>query len=317
MENVDYNYYEKGINTNCFAVIDLETTGFSPNHGDRIVEIGIVTIDFNSNEIDVFETLVNPKRAVTASHIHHITDEMVKHAPTFSDILGDISLLLKGKTIVGHNLRFDLMFLNYQMSKILPTFFPLKGLCTLELSKIVMPELPKRSLDFLCNYFDIKSDYSHSAISDCRATSRLFNIFKEMIIDLEGMESFNDNFCFPSEIKCEVPPLSRCLKRSEARDKIEEESTKLQSLMMRLPTNSNNPTSFDQYIDVLERAISDRILTDEESKQLFNIAKEFGMTFGQVTDLHKEYLNGLIRIYLNDNIIIKYSPFFRPGNCHS
>jgi DNA polymerase-3 subunit epsilon len=60
------------------AFLDLETTGFSPKRGDKILEIAIITTDLQGNVVDRYETLINPRREVTGVEIHQITAEMVK-----------------------------------------------------------------------------------------------------------------------------------------------------------------------------------------------------------------------------------------------
>ena len=73
-----------------FAIVDIETTGFSPKRGDKIVEIAVVTTDIDGNQVDVYETLINPNRDMGATRIHKITSAMVKKAPTFEDVLDDL-----------------------------------------------------------------------------------------------------------------------------------------------------------------------------------------------------------------------------------
>ena len=90
METRDFTYFESLVNNSQFAILDLETTGFSPKRGDKIVEIAIITVDLQGNIIEKYETLVNPNREVSASHIHKITAEMVKNAPYIEEVMEDI-----------------------------------------------------------------------------------------------------------------------------------------------------------------------------------------------------------------------------------
>ena len=72
--------------THGYAVVDLETTGFDAKRADRIVEIAIVRIDATGRELGRFETLVDPGRSTGPSSVHHITEAMVRGAPTFAQI---------------------------------------------------------------------------------------------------------------------------------------------------------------------------------------------------------------------------------------
>ena len=94
-----------------FAVVDLETTGFSPLR-DRIVEVAVVVLDADGTERDAFCTLVDPERDPGPTHVHGITPEMLEGAPTFADIHAYVVGMLSGRVVVGHNVdRFDLAFL--------------------------------------------------------------------------------------------------------------------------------------------------------------------------------------------------------------
>ena len=82
-----------------FVVVDTETTGVYPS--DRIVEVAIVTLDLDGNVVEVWDTLVNPMRDVSATHIHGITATMVRDAPTFEMIAGDAEPVKRFETRAG------------------------------------------------------------------------------------------------------------------------------------------------------------------------------------------------------------------------
>ena len=71
-----------------YAVIDLETTGYSPKHHDRVVEVGIVRIDPDGNRLREYCTLINPHRDMGATHVHGISATDVAGAPAFRDEAG-------------------------------------------------------------------------------------------------------------------------------------------------------------------------------------------------------------------------------------
>lgn len=159
-----------------FSVIDVETTGFNPKGGDRIVEIGIVKIDEEGNIIDIYETLINPERNVGPVHIHGISGEMVMRAPKFGEVLYDICDFINGTYAVAHNSDFDFGFLNSETKRFVDSF-TLKGICTLKIARRLLPSLPSRSLGYLADYFGIESGIMHSAGSDAMTAARLLVLF--------------------------------------------------------------------------------------------------------------------------------------------
>jgi len=69
-----------------FAVVDVETTGFSPRLHDRVIEVAVVRLSPGGLPADEYTTLVNPRRDVGPTHVHGITATEVKDAPTFEQI---------------------------------------------------------------------------------------------------------------------------------------------------------------------------------------------------------------------------------------
>lgn len=168
-------YFELGP----FTVFDVETTGMSPVR-DRIIQIGAVRID-KDGFISRFNSFVNPGRAIPQSLIcvHNITDEMVKDAPNFSRVGREFLAFADGSTLVAHNARFDLGFLQESLSR---TGLPLwKGrtLDTLRLIKTTHPGLPSYKLQSLRAIFQLDSDDSmqaHRADSDVEWTLQILEI---------------------------------------------------------------------------------------------------------------------------------------------
>lgn len=112
-----------------YTIVDLETTGFSPSRGDKIIEIAAVKVNEKSNIVDQFCSLVNPMRDISNYHIHGIEPHLVKDAPEFSEVAPFLKSFLGGSTIVAHNANFDLRFLNYQLFNKTAC-----GICTVKLS---------------------------------------------------------------------------------------------------------------------------------------------------------------------------------------
>ena len=94
-----------------FAVVDVETTGFSPDD-ERIVEVGLVALDADGVEVGSFSTLIDPGRPPGPTYVHGISAAMLKGAPTFDAIHAYLADQLSGRVVVGHNVDcFDLAFL--------------------------------------------------------------------------------------------------------------------------------------------------------------------------------------------------------------
>ena len=122
-----------------FAFVDVETTGFSPRF-DRIVEIAVVRTDGEMKILGEISTLINPKRCVAATDVHGISTADVAKAPKFGQIVGELGCHLSGAVIVGHNIAFDLGFLQSEFARA-RSMFPAKVvLCTMCLAdKYLVP----------------------------------------------------------------------------------------------------------------------------------------------------------------------------------
>ncbi|MBI9034401.1 MAG: hypothetical protein JEZ03_08020 [Bacteroidales bacterium] len=303
MDSKDYNYFESLVNNSLFAVLDIETTGFSPRKGDKIVEIAIITIDLQGNVVDTYETLINPNREVSASHIHRITSEMVKNAPTIDEIMDDIIYHLNNKTIVGHNIAFDLRFINYELAKYTGTNLNLEGICTIEMSKQVISGLPARRLETFCDYFDIEESDAHSAYGDCYATMELFKIFKGILLDEITIDEFIHFYSKSVLIASNVTPKNICFKRGDAIEMKRREQDRLTNMIKRLPSDPNYSIPVQQYLNLLDGILADRLITESEIRELYHFMYEFNISQKQVDEIHSEYIRKLVRVYLLDEFL--------------
>ena len=129
-----------------FCVIDVETTGFSPRLGDRVVEIATVRMRGDGTVLSEWSTLLDPRRDIGATHIHGITAGDVVGAPRFADVIGDFVHQASDAVLVAHNFRFDRDFLAAEFTRAgfdLPSF---PALCTLSLGSLVQPGGASRRL---------------------------------------------------------------------------------------------------------------------------------------------------------------------------
>ncbi len=155
-----------------FAIIDLETSGFNPP-GSKILEIAIVKIDRDGNEIDRFETLINPEDGnVGRTDIHGIELRMLKGAPTFAEASGRILELIQDSIIVAHNARFEENFLAHELNEAGHDLNLIPALDTLWLARNTI-ELPNYKLATVVTGFNERIIDAHTALGDVVAVSKI------------------------------------------------------------------------------------------------------------------------------------------------
>ena len=155
-----------------YAVIDIETTGGYGEH-ERITEIAIYVHD-GQRVVDEFVTLLNPERRIPPhiTRLTGITNEMVAHAPKFYEVARRIVQLTEDCTFVAHNVSFDYNFVRQEF-KNLGYDYVRKRLCTVKLSRSLIPGQPTYSLGKLCAALQIPLEDRHRAAGDAKATVKL------------------------------------------------------------------------------------------------------------------------------------------------
>ncbi len=157
-----------------YAVVDIETTGGSPKT-EKITEIAIYI--FNNGEIvDEFISLVNPEKNIPyyITALTGISNEMVANAPKFFEIAKQIVEITEEKIFVAHNASFDYKFIMAEF-KALGYDFTRENLCTLKLSRKLLPGHRSYSLGKLCADLGIEIQDRHRASGDARATVMLLD----------------------------------------------------------------------------------------------------------------------------------------------
>lgn len=154
-----------------FAVVDLETTG-SVIGVDEIIEIGLCIMR-GGKAVETFSTLVWSDRPIPpwVARLTGIRNDDLEGAPTFSDIAERLACLLDGRVFVAHDIRFDLPFLRWEFARRGIALPAVTGLCTLQLSRLLWPDLASRSLPDLARQFNISHDNPHRAAADAAATA--------------------------------------------------------------------------------------------------------------------------------------------------
>jgi len=181
-----------------FVIFDVETTGLSPIDGDRIVEIAAIKIK-GSKVVDKFYSLVNPQRSMPsqATMVNNITQDMLTTAPVAADILPQMIHFIGGACVAGHNVRFDLNFLCYELSLIgrkLHDHTP--AVDTLKMARDLLPYLSNHKLAYLARSLGVVVDQTHRAMADVELTVAVFLRLMEMAgdKDLQKVSIFLDQF---------------------------------------------------------------------------------------------------------------------------
>lgn len=158
-----------------YAIVDIETTGgYADNH--RITEIAIYHYD-GMQITDQFHTLINPGRTIPSfiTGLTGITSHMVQEAPSFEDLSEEIYDWLKDRVFVAHNAHFDYSFLKKEFEGV-GINWSTKKLCTVRLSRKIIPGLNSYGLGRLAESLGIKIPDRHRAGGDALATAKIFDI---------------------------------------------------------------------------------------------------------------------------------------------
>ncbi|HQV99163.1 MAG TPA: exonuclease domain-containing protein [Bacteroidia bacterium] len=175
-----------------FAIVDIETTGGNSIR-NKITEIAIYIHD-GEKIIDQFVSLVNPECPIAPfiSNLTGITNEMVEDAPKFYEIAKDIVTLTDGAVFVAHNAQFDYGFIREEY-KSLGYNYSRDYLCTVKLSRKVLPGFASYSLGNLCQNLGISIANRHRASGDALATVKLFEMILGRDPDQEIIKTFTKN----------------------------------------------------------------------------------------------------------------------------
>jgi DNA polymerase-3 subunit epsilon len=159
-------------------VLDTETTGFDPEQGDRIVEIGAVELFNHLPTGKTYHQYINPERSMPqgAFEVHGLGDDFLRDKPVFKaigraflDFIGDSKLVI-------HNAAFDMKFLNAELTRIGLTAIPwARAIDTLAISRARFPGSPA-SLDALCRRFGIDNSRreKHGALLDSEILAEVY-----------------------------------------------------------------------------------------------------------------------------------------------
>lgn len=185
---------------NMYAILDIETTGGQYNQ-EGITEIAIYKFD-GHDVVDQFISLVNPEIPIQpfVVKLTGINNAMLRSAPKFYEVAKRIIEITEGCVVVAHNASFDYRILQTEFRR-LGYDFKKPTLCTVELSKKIIPGLPSYSLGKLVRSLGIPMADRHRASGDAMATVKLFKMLLAKDVEKEIVKSF-----VKTEIKAGMSP---------------------------------------------------------------------------------------------------------------
>ena len=159
-------------------VLDTETTGFDPEAGDRIVEIGAVELLGHVPTGRTYHQYINPERSMPqdAFEVHGLGDDFLADKPKFAEIAAAFSTFIRDAKLVIHNAAFDMKFLNAELRWAGQTLIPEdRAIDTLMIARQKYPGSPA-SLDALCRRFGIdnSSRTLHGALLDSEILAEVY-----------------------------------------------------------------------------------------------------------------------------------------------
>lgn len=200
--NVAYNPQHLLLEDQTYVVFDVETTGLSAIY-DSIIELAAVKMH-KGNVIDTFEEFIDPGHPLSATTIQltGITDDMVRGSKSEAQVLKEFAAFSEGTILVAHNASFDMGFLNtgYEKNGMPRTYQPV--IDTLELSRMLHPQLKSHRLNTLAKRYNVALEQHHRAVYDSETTGHLCYIFlKEAATDYQLLyhDQLNTNI-HPEEV---------------------------------------------------------------------------------------------------------------------
>jgi DNA polymerase-3 subunit epsilon len=164
------------------VVVDVETTGLSPRHGHRVIEIGAVALE-EGVVVEEFTTLIDAGVPIpyAVQAIHGITDEMLEGSPKPEEALPQFHEFIGDSPLIAHNAAFEVTFLRHEFAR-LKMGFPNRHVCTLEMSRRLLPRLPDYTLETI--YLHLFPDpafirQNHRTLDDARMTASIWMAMAE------------------------------------------------------------------------------------------------------------------------------------------
>ena len=162
-----------------YTVIDIETTGLSRTKNE-IIELSAVKIR-NNKIAQTFSTLVKPNGYINSfiQNLTGITNDMVNNAPSIESVLDKYIKFIGDDTVIGHNVKFDIGFINNNCIKYYDKEFSNDSIDTCKLAK-KYTDLKRRNLETVAHHFNIDTSGHHRAQKDCIMTYGIYDAMKNI-----------------------------------------------------------------------------------------------------------------------------------------
>ncbi|WP_261844348.1 3'-5' exonuclease [Aliamphritea ceti] len=157
------------------VVLDFETSGMSPDYGDRAIEIGAVRLE-NGVVVDEFQALMNPGFRITGfiEGFTGITNQMLAKAPSCEEVMAQFADFLGDSNLLAHNASFDQRFLDHEL-KLIRREYAGAFCCSMLVSRRVFQAAPNHKLGTLVDYVNLPVEGQfHRALYDAQMTAGIW-----------------------------------------------------------------------------------------------------------------------------------------------
>lgn len=185
--NIVENAQPLDLKTATYVVFDIETTGLSITR-NNITELAAIKM-CEGKELDRYTTFVNPHEKIPyhIQQLTNITDEMVKDAPDLEPVLKEFVEFVGDSVLVAHNARFDMGFIQASLKKLGLPVLPNPSLDTLELARLLYPNMKNHRLNTLADKYKVLLESHHRAVDDTIALGGILNGLLADAEKLKGM----------------------------------------------------------------------------------------------------------------------------------
>lgn len=284
-------------------VVDCETTGIHPGKHHRIVELAMLEVDAAGSPEASWSSLLRVDRDLGPTELHGIRGRDLRDAPAFDEVLGDVLDRLAGRTIVAHNARFDCAFLEAELARCDVNITALPHICTMELAATLGLGGHRLRLADCREALGIDSSLEHHAGADAQACVSILVAYLRQH-DASTLSTFlrgqtRSRWDWPTSDR-----RARCRERGSSSATPTHEPQFLSTLV----ESSESPLGQDTatvapYLELLDRAIEDRLLSDIEQSELAQMASLLQLSADRVRSIHSDYLATLIAVARRDYLI--------------
>lgn len=251
---------------------------------------------------DCWSSLLHVDRDLGPTGIHGIRGRDLRDAPTFHEVLGEILDRLSGRTVVAHNARFDCGFLEAELARVGIEIKPLPRLCTMDLAAALKIGGPRLRLADCAESLGVEHSDAHSAEADARACALILAAYLRRH-GSAPIAQFQHGEPIPREDWPTRDQRAPARSRAAAAPPLAEPT-----FLANLVETSDAPLGADTaqvapYLEVLDRAIEDRRLSEQEQAELANVATALSLSASRVRTLHGDYVGTLIALARRDHVV--------------